>query len=161
MLSKGDIYTNECDGKQISYTVKAVKDSFVVVYSSNLDREYILSQVVFEDTMRVLGFTLQPNKLGEFTIVKEALSFIEGESDMSLPLYRIYYINHNYYSPVDYETCNQAIRAGKEAGMEFRVELGDMVCCAWSPIGGLRFFAEYQYWAQNQVYKLAQVAGEV
>ena len=137
-LQVSQIYTNHCDGLQVTCTIKALEGDRVTVHVSGSDATYTVHREIFEDTMRALGFSLQSDEP---------------------TLYRVFYINHLYYSDTSYEFINQAIAAGKQAGFEFRVDLGDMACCAWDPITGLRFFGEYQSWKMDQEKELARVEG--
>ena len=203
MLSKGDIYINSCNDLQVICTIGAIEGNYVVVHVSNSNMYYKVHQDIFEDTMRALGFTLQPNsqqityekvnntfyrvhnhdmQIGElcfllagglfnrdrwvyspdsggwrrdFDTIEQTKDFIEGKT----LAYRIYFYNSQTYHEQKFEYINQAIKAGKEVGWNFQIELGEMICCAWDSITGLRFYSEYQRWAQDQVYKLAQVSG--
>lgn len=124
------------DQQQLTYTVKDIDESGrLLVHSSLLERAYFVSREAFADFLRVIG-TIDFNNL-----------------------YRIYYINFGYYSTTEYQTFDMAVNAGKNAGFEFRVELGGMVCATWSPLGGLRVMTEYQQWAQDQQYMLSKVEG--
>lgn len=138
-MNVNDTYHNTCNDQPSTWTIEAMEDGKVTVYSPQSQGRYTVSQVIFEDTMRHLGFTLQA----------------DGPAK-----YRVYYINHQYYSDYDFDFINRAIEYGKETGMEFRVELGSMICCAWDAITGLRFYAEYQLWRQEQEYMLAKIQGE-
>lgn len=163
-LEVGMVYTNQCDGQQLTYTIKAIEGANVVVYSSNLDRSYTLNQVIFEDTMRALGFSLTlPNPtIPSVTIANPVITNPSSPSpDDSILRYKIFYVNHLYHSDSEFEFINQAIQFGKETGMEFRVELGDMICCAWDAITGLRFYSEYQAWKRDQEVALSRMEGSI
>ena len=139
-LKVGNTYTNRCDDKEVTCTVKALEGDRVTVHVSNSDMTYVMHREIFGDTMHHLGFTLRDDRPA---------------------LYRIYYINNSFYADIEYEYINEAIRAGKEAGFEFAIHLGDMVCCAWSPLSGLRFYSEYQRYAQDQLEALNRAEGAI
>lgn len=51
--------------------------------------------------------------------------------------YRVYFINHDYYSQEEFDTCNGAIAYGIDKGFEFAVHYGSDVVASWGPIRGL------------------------
>lgn len=137
MFTKNQTFTLTTDDSQeLTYTIKDIGDTGkLLVHSSLLEVAYFVSPEAFEDFLKMIGYEEGPAK------------------------YRVYYINHQYYSEVDFDFINRAIEAGKQAGFEFRVELGSMICCAWDAITGLRFYAEYQLWKRNQEIMLGKVEG--
>lgn len=137
-MNIGDTYHNTCNDQPSTWTIEAMEDGKVTVYSPQSDGRYTISQVIFEDTMRVLGFTLQTDEPAK---------------------YRIYFINFNAYHELEFDYINRAIEAGKLTGWEFRVELGSMICCAWDAITGLRFYGEYQLWKRDQEMMLGKMEG--
>lgn len=66
-MKTGDTYHNTCDNQPSTWTIKAIESDMVTVYSPQSDRSYTISGVIFEDTMRVLGFTLvNPQQIDEY-----------------------------------------------------------------------------------------------
>lgn len=137
MFTKNQTFTLVTDDSQkLTYTIKDIGDTGkLLVHSSLLEKAYFISPEAFEDFLKVIGYEEASHK------------------------YRVYYINHQYYSEVEFDYINRAIEYGKETGMEFRVELGEMICCAWDAITGLRFYAEYQLWKRDQEMMLGKVEG--
>ena len=56
-------------------------------------------------------------------------------------MYRIYYINFDYYSAEEFTSFGAALDYGKSKSFEFRIDAEDGTPLAsWSPIGGFREF---------------------
>lgn len=138
-MKVNDIYHNTCNDQPSTWTITHIHDDDkVTVYSPQSNKSYIISQVIFEDTMRALGFQLVEEKPAKYTLRFLTLTPIMSEHD----------------------TFDQAIRAGeKVGGWAFQIELGDMVCVTYSTMKGLKFTKEYKSWYESQQSILAKVEG--
>jgi hypothetical protein len=134
-MKKGDIYTNDCNGQQVTCTVLAIESDSVTIRSDYRDRNWTMPIVHFEAVMGMLGFSLQRE------------------------VYRIFFTDENGFADPELEFCNQAIELGRQAKRPFRVELGSMTCCRWTPIDGLMFTSEYKAWHGEQQRELARMEG--
>lgn len=56
-------------------------------------------------------------------------------------MYRCFLINFGYFLQESKDSQEDAVVYGRSKGFEFTVFNGDEPVCTWSPIGGLRRFA--------------------
>lgn len=152
-MNKGDIYqVTGDDGQVFTYTILAVDEDSVTFHSQNLGQSVTWPPSMVKRFMEVIGAVLV-----DYTLPNPAAIV----PTFTVNKYKVFYINHGYYSTWEHPTLDRAIAAGKHAGFEFRVELGEMVCAHWSVLSGLRVMSEYQRWSQDQQMELARVAGEL
>jgi hypothetical protein len=55
-------------------------------------------------------------------------------------MYKIYFINFQYYSNKTADSLAEAIKIGKEAGFEFAVHFNNEIVAAWSVFGGTQYY---------------------
>lgn len=56
--------------------------------------------------------------------------------------YRVWLINFGWYLEESFNDLDSAIFYGKSKGYDFRVDRDETPICAWSIIGGLRYFSK-------------------
>lgn len=143
MFKQGQKFSVTSDDNVVfTYTIEDTtfspsRGNILLVYSSGLDQRNWINVFTFSDFLKKVG---------------------AGEVQPPLK-YKVWLINHLYYLQGEFEYLNEAIDYGKKRGFEFRVDLGEMACASWSPLGGLRYFTQYQQWAQNQQEILQQISG--
>lgn len=56
-----------------------------------------------------------------------------------IKMFRVYYINHDYFAAQEFDTLTHAVAYGKSKCFDFSVYNGDTLVASWSVFGGVRF----------------------
>ena len=53
-------------------------------------------------------------------------------------MYRVYFINFDYYADATFSTMEEALQRARKAGFDSRIEKDGIMVASWSILGGLR-----------------------